>query len=255
MSFANYLIEKKLVYYQATPNYGLITENSILLDDLLIFNEFLISYRIHKIRCWQNKQLGIIGIQLYYKDRDTNEEIISINKVKHADSTLIEFNLDPLEFITGLTIYKTDLLNALIEFNLDPLEFITGLTIYKTDLLNGFSICTNKRRKKLFGYDVGEQIIPESFEEEGKNVILGFFFTFEHNLVISSIGCYYLNRIFFSLILYSGILYLRIKLKDEEFRKEVENKLDKLEKPYIALYKICLLPNIQFYGVLKYSLS
>ena len=230
MSFANYLIEKKLVDYQATPNYGLITENSILLDDLQIFKEFLISYRIHRIRCWQNKQLGIIGIQLYYKDRDTNEEIISINKVKHADSTLIEFNLDPLEFITGLTIYKTD-------------------------LLNGFSICTNKKRKKLFGYDVGEQIIPESFEEEGKNVILGFFFTFEHNLVISSIGCYYLNRIFFSLILYSGILYLRIKLKDEEFRKEVENKLDKLEKPYIALYKICLLPNIQFYGVLKYSLS
>ena len=230
MSFANYLIEKKLVDYQATPNYGLITENSILLDDLQIFKEFLISYRIHRIRCWQNKQLGIIGIQLYYKDRDTNEEIISINKVKNADSTLIEFNLYPLEYITGLTIYKTD-------------------------LLNGFSIITNKKREKLFGYDIGEQIIPESFEEEGKNVILGFFFTFEQNLVISSIGCYYLNRIFFSLILYSGILYLRIKLKDEGFRKEIENKLDKLEKPYIALYKICLLPNIQFYGVLKYTLS
>ena len=230
MSFANYLIEKKLVDYQATPNYGLITENSILLDDLQIFKEFLISYRIHRIRCWQNKQLGIIGIQLYYKDRDTNEEIISINKVKNADSTLIEFNLNPLEYITGLTIYKTD-------------------------LLNGFSIITNKKREKLFGYDIGEQIIPESFEEEGKNVILGFFFTFEQNLVISSIGCYYLNRIFFSLILYSGILYLRIKLKDEGFRKEIENKLDKLEIPDIALYKICLLPNIQFYGVLKYSLS
>ena len=230
MSFANYLIEKKLVDYQATPNYGLITENSILLDDLQIFKEFLISYRIHRIRCWQNKQLGIIGIQLYYKDRDTNEEIISINKVKNADSTLIEFNLNPLEYITGLTIYKTD-------------------------LLNGFSIITNKKREKLFGYDIGEQIIPESFEEEGKNVILGFFFTFEQNLVISSIGCYYLNRIFFSLILYSGILYLRIKLKDEGFRKEIENKLDKLEIPDIALYKICLLPNIQFYGVLKYTLS
>ena len=230
MSFANYLIEKKLVDYQATPNYGLITENSILLDDLQIFKEFLISYRMHRIRCWQNKQLAIIGIQLYYKDRYTNEEIISINKVKNADSTLIEFNLNPLEYITGLTIYKTD-------------------------LLNGFSIITNKKREKLFGYDIGEQIIPESFEEEGKNVILGFFFTFEQNLVISSIGCYYLNRIFFSLILYSGILYLRIKLKDEGFRKEIENKLDKLDKPYIALYKICLLPNIQFYGVLKYTLS
>ena len=230
MSVSKNLIEKKLVHYQATPNYGLITENSLLLDDLLIFKEFLICYRIYKIRCWQNKQLGIIGIQLYYRDRDTNEEIISINKIKNTESTLVELNLDPLEFITRLTVYKTD-------------------------LLNGFSIMTNKKREKLFGYDIGDKIIPESFEEEGKNVILGFCFTFEPNLVISSIGCYYLNRIFFSLILYSGILYLRIKLKDEKFKKEIEKKLDNFDTPYIALYKICLLPNIQFYGILKYTLS
>lgn len=230
MSIPKNLIEKKLVYYQTTPNYGLITENSLLLDDLLIFKEFLICYRIHKIRCWQNKQLGIIGVQLYYKDRDTNEEIISMNKIKNTESTLVEFILDPLEFITGITIYKTD-------------------------LLNGFCIITNKKREKLFGYDYGDKIIPESFEEDGKNVILGFCFTFESNLVISSIGCYYLNRIFFSLILYSGILYLRIKLKDEKFKNEIEKKLNDLDKSYIALYKICLLPNIQFYGILKYTLS
>jgi hypothetical protein len=230
MSVPKNLIEKKLVNYQATPNYGLITGNSLLLDDLLIFQEFLLCYRVHKIRCWQNKQLGIIGIQLYYKDRDTNEEIISMNKIKNTESTLIEFNLDHLEFITGLTVYKTD-------------------------LLNGFSIITNKKREKLFGYDIGDKIIPEAFEEEGKNVILGFFFTFEPNLVISSIGCYYLNRIFFSLILYSGILYLRIKLKDEKFRKEIEKNLDNLDKSYLALYKICLLPNMHFYGILKYTLS
>ena len=71
----------------------------------------------------------------------------------------------------------------------------------------------------------------------------------------SSIGCYYLNKTFFSLILYSGILYLRIRLKDEKFKNEIEKKLDKLDKPYVALFKMCLLPNIQFYGVLKYSLS
>ena len=88
MSVPKNLIEKKLVNYQATPNYGLITGNSLLLDDLLIFQEFLLCYRIHKIRCWQNKQLGIIGIQLYYKDRDTNEEIISMNKIKN-----FEFNV------------------------------------------------------------------------------------------------------------------------------------------------------------------
>ena len=229
MSDYKYLIEQKLVEYSATPNYGLITEKSITLDDISIFGYYLISYRVHSIRCWQNKQLGIIGIQLHYKDRDTNEDIISVNKVKNDKSTLVEFILDPLEFIIGLTIYKSD-------------------------LLNGFSIKTNKKREKLFGYDLGDKIIPEEFEED-KNVILGFFFTFEPNMRASSIGCYYLNKTFFSLILYSGILYLRIRLKDEKFKNEIEKKLDKLDKPYVALFKMCLLPNIQFYGVLKYSLS
>ena len=229
MSDYKYLIEKKLVEYSTTPNYGLITEKSITLDDISIFGYYLISYRVHSIRCWQNKQLGIIGIQLHYKDRDTNEDIISVNKVKNDKSTLVEFILDPLEFIIGLTIYKSD-------------------------LLNGFSIKTNKKREKLFGYDLGDKIIPEEFEED-KNVILGFFFTFEPNMRASSIGCYYLNKTFFSLILYSGILYLRIRLKDEKFKNEIEKKLDKLDKPYVALFKMCLLPNIQFYGVLKYSLS
>ena len=229
MSDYKYLIEKKLVEYSATPNYGLITEKSITLDDISIFGYYLISYRVHSIRCWQNKQLGIIGIQLHYKDRDTNEDIISVNKVKNDKSTLVEFILDPLEFIIGLTIYKSD-------------------------LLNGFSIKTNKKREKLFGYDLGDKIIPEEFEED-KNVILGFFFTFEPNMRASSIGCYYLNKTFFSLILYSGILYLRIRLKDEKFKNEIEKKLDKLDKPYVALFKMCLLPNIQFYGILKYSLS
>ena len=224
------LVQKKLVEYNSTPNYGLITEKSTCLDDLAIFNEFLISYRLHKIRCWQNKQLGIIGVQLYYKDRETNEEVISMNKSKNIESTLIEFILEPLEFLTGFTVWKTN-------------------------ILTGFSIVTNRHRIKKFGYELGDKIIPEGFEDDSINVILGFFFTFEHNLVISSIGCYYLNRIFFSLILYSGILYLRIKLKDEKFRKEIEKKLDKLDRTYVALYRMCLLPNMQFYGVLKYSLS
>ena len=230
MSSYKHLIEKKLVEYSATPNYGLITEKSLTYDDLSTFSYYLISYRIYCIRCWQNKQLGIIGIQLLYRDRDTNEEIISVNKANNDKSTLVEFNLDPLEFIIGITVYKNN-------------------------LLNGFSIKTNKKREKLFGYDTGDQIIPEEFEDEGKNVILGFFFTFEPNMRASSIGCYYLNKTFFSLILYSGILYLRIRLKDEKFRKEIEKKLDKLDRTYIALYRMCILPNMQFYGVLKYSLS
>ena len=68
-------------------------------------------------------------------------------------------------------------------------------------------------------------------------------------------GCYYLNRKFFSLILYSGLLYLRIKLKDEKFKNEIKNKLNELDITDRALYYTCLLPSNQFFGIIKYTLS
>ena len=178
MSSFKLLIEKRIVEYEATPNYGLITEKSIILDDYNIFREFLIGYRLHKIKCWIEKNNGIVGIQLCYKDRETNEEIISIDKNK------------PEEFISQ-------------EFILDSLEVITQLIIWKKD----------------------------------------------------SIGCYYCNRKKFATILYSGILYLRIKLKNENFKNEIQKRLNDMDFSDRALYYTCLLPNKQFFGILKYALS
>ncbi len=230
MSSYKLLIEKRIVEYEATPNYGLITEKSIILDDYDKFKEFLIGYRLHKIKCWIEKINGIVGIQLCYKDRETNEEIISIDKNKQEELTSQEFILDSLEVITQLIVWKKD-------------------------SLKGFEVNTNKNRIKRFGYDEGERIIPEEFEEKNINIILGFFFTYEPNKGVSSIGCYYCNRKYFSTILYSGILYLRIKLKDEKYKNEIKKKLKDMDISFRALYYTCLLPSNQFYGILKYTLS
>jgi hypothetical protein len=230
MSSYQILIKNKIVEYEATPNYGLITEKSIILDDCEIFKEFLIGYRLYKIKCWTENKAGIIGIQLCYKDRETNEEIISINKHRAED-----------------TNYQ--------EFILEPLELITGITIWKNNSLNGFEIRTNKKRIKRFGYDIGEKILPEEFEENNLNIILGFFFTYEPNIGISSMGCYYLNRKYFSIILYSGILYLRIRLKDEQYKNEIKKKLNDIDISDRALYYTCLLPSNHFFGIIKYTWS
>ena len=230
MSSYQILINNKIVEYEATPNYGLITEKSIILDDYDIFKEFLIGYRLYKIKCWAEIDSGIIGIQLCYKDRETNEEIISINKHKPEDSNFQEFILEPLELITGISIWKNN-------------------------SLKGFEIITNKKRIKRFGYENGEKIVPEEFEENNINIILGFFFTYEPKIGISSMGCYYLNRKYFSIILYSGILYLRIKLKDEKYKNEILKKLKDMDISDRALYYACLLPSKQFFGIIKYTLS
>ena len=89
MSNSNFLLKKKLVEYLTKHKNSFITEKSICLDDLSRFGEFLICYRLSIIRCWQNKQLGIIGVQLHYRDRDTNDEVISMNKIKNTESTLV----------------------------------------------------------------------------------------------------------------------------------------------------------------------
>ena len=230
MSSFGLLIKNKIVEYETTCNFGLVSEKSENLDDYDYFKEFLIGYHLHKIKCWSDKNNGIIGIQIVYKDRETNEEIITINKHRSEDQNYQEFILKPLELITGLTIW-----------------------INKS--LKGFELSTNKNRFKRFGFDTGEKIIPEDFEDNNLNIILGFFFTCEPKMGFSSMGCYYLKRKYLSLILYSGILYLRIKLKDEKYKNEIKKKINDMDISDKALYMACLLPQNHFIGIIKYTLS
>lgn len=225
----NTLLLTKLINYQSTPNHGLITDNSIAYDDCDIFQEFIITYRLHKIRCLIEPNTGIAGIQLTYKDRETNKEIVSIDVHKSGDLISQEFTLEPLEII--------------IEARLWTKESLTG-----------FEITTNKKRSKRFGYDNGEMIIPEGIED-GKNLVLGFFLNFENRLGVTSIGFHYLSRTQFSLVLYSGLLYLRIKLKDPEFRKEIKSKLDNMEYSEKVLFNTCILPDSTFFGIVKYTMG
>ena len=59
MSSYELLIKNKIVEYEATPNYGLITEKSSTLDDYETFKEFLIGYHLYKIKCWSENETGI----------------------------------------------------------------------------------------------------------------------------------------------------------------------------------------------------
>ena len=68
-------------------------------------------------------------------------------------------------------------------------------------------------------------------------------------------GCYYLKRNYFSIVLYSGILYLRFKLNDEKFKNEINNRLKDMDIFDKDLYYTCLLPSNQFLGVIKYTIN
>ena len=60
---------------QYTLNYGLIKENVVFYDDEEILKENLFNYKLYRIKCWIEKNGGLLGLEIYYRHRITSKEI------------------------------------------------------------------------------------------------------------------------------------------------------------------------------------
>ena len=217
-----------LTKIENTSNYGLIKESTTFYDDQRILAEYLLNFRIYKIRCWTEKSVGLSGIQIFYKDRITSKDVKTID------------------------VLKKDFAGEEDEIILDTSEMINEITIWKDEALSGFEIKTNKNRRKQFGWcGEGIKIKLDEFEN-GNNYLVGFFLGFHKKDGIQSMGFYYINEKNFYLLLNLGIFMLRIKLKREEFKNKIKDKLSTLEISDKALYLACCLPDNQFFGIFKY---
>ena len=211
-----------------TSNYGLIKEGISTYDDQRILGEYLLNFKLYKIRCWTEENVGLSGLEIFYKDRITSQEVKTISVKKKVNDDEEQ------------------------EIVLEIGEMINSIIIWKNDYLLGFEIKTNKEREKQFGW-CGEGIKVELKEFEGRNNILcGFYCGFHKNDGIISMGYYYVNKIEFYLFFYHGILCLRAKLKNKEFKKNISKKLNYMNYSDKALYKACVLPDNQFFGIFKY---
>ena len=56
---------------QYTLNYGLIKENVVFYDDEKILKENLFNYKLYRIKCWTEKNGGLLGLEIYYRHRIT----------------------------------------------------------------------------------------------------------------------------------------------------------------------------------------
>ena len=214
-----------------TSNYGLIKDNTTFYDDQRILNQYLLNFKLYRIRCWTVANVGISGLEIYYKDRITSKE------VKTIDAKRKEFR-DEEEH----------------EFTFEANEMIQKATLWKIEALIGFEITTNKGREQKFGR-CGEGTKIELDELDGSNYICGFFCGFHKKDGIISLGFYYINKKGFYLLLYFGIISLRIKLKREEFKNKIEQKVNQMSYSDKALYKTCTLPTNPFYNIFKYIFS
>ena len=227
MSNENY--KKPEINY--TFNYGKVDNNSQYYDVYDKVGKSIINYRISKIKCQLKENEGIYGIQFYYRNRDTGKNLLLIN-VERKDLDLIE-----QEMIFGIE------------------EIINFRAWLSNDFkLIGFEVITNRGNKKKFGYGNHKElrICPEL--EDESNTIIGFGVTADDKNGVTGIYALYLNKIKYSLYIYGGVFSLRIKLKNKNYKKKIESILPNMNEKYQILYRICCLPENQFYNIIKYAL-
>ena len=212
-----------------TDLYGIVSKDNISLDDYNNFENSLILVELYKIKCFINESKQIVGLQTIFRDKNEDENI------KEYQSIFIQLDNNSQEQ----------------EFIFEKRESIINITIWKNDSLNGFEITTNKHRNFLFGLTTGNKIMLNEFSSEN-NMVVGLFSKFNYKFGLTALGFYYVNRKEHLIVLYSGLFYLRAKLKDEQFNKYIKNNEANLDYTDKTILKLGLLPKNLFGYILQF---
>ena len=201
-----------------TDCYGLITNDCLTLDDKYTFNNSLILVELYKIVCFISKNKNIIGIKTVFRDRVKKDNDIEYQSIYiKLDNNCLE-----QEFI-----FKNN-------------ESIINITIWKEEVINGFEIITNQNRTFLFGLNSGTKIMLNEFSSN-INKVIGFFAKFDLRIGLSALGLYYISSREHIILLYSGLFYLRAKLKNEKYRNSIIDEESKLDFANQTILNLCLL--------------
>ena len=204
-----------------TSIYGSVPDKSKLIDIYEILKDKIFNYKLSKIKTQSKSNKGLYGIQFIYRNLIDGKEASLIN-IQSKEKDLIEQEFD----LNGDSIIN----------------------------LSGFEIITNRNRTFKFGYGDNEPLknIPD-FKDLDK-IIIGFgLYVNEDDNYITSIYGYYLNKSEFFSIMYKGILYLRRKTQNSTYVEKIKKKLGNMNKKNQILFKICNLPQNQFFNIIKYT--
>ena len=213
-----------------TNNYGLTQLNTIIYDMNKI-EEKLLNYYLYKIKCELKKNHGIIGLKLIYKNRNDNKKIDVINIPAKKKASLEQ------------------------EYTFDPSENILEIRLWLKDKLIGFEITTDKGEIKKFGYGENEQLVNIPDLQQRDKVVVGFEIGADDKDGITSMCSYYIDRNKYTALLNIGAIYLKIKLRSDEYKNKIEKKLGGLDEKFKILYRVCLLPNHPFFEIMKYMIN
>ena len=223
--------KREKISLKITCVYGTISYSNNTTYDLYdILGKNLLDYKLTKIKCQLKSNKCIYGLQLIYRNKNDGKE-----------STLIDIKSN-----------EQDLIEQEMDLNGEEIKDLRVWIDENTDLI-GFEVITAKRSKK-FGYGNDEQLTKIKDFEKLDKIIVGFGFYADEKNGIRSIYAYYISRNEFISYIYDGFFALRNKIKNEDFNKKIKNKLTNMSDRNNILYKICRLPDNQFFNIIKYSI-
>ena len=198
-----------------------------------ILGNNILDYRITKIKCQIKSNEGIYGIEMVYKNLITEEEKTLIN-IKSEEPSLIEQEIKfDLEIILDIKFWCND-----------------------ENKLIGFEVNTNKGKFQKFGYGDDNQLKLCHQIKNKERVVVGFCFYEKENKGITGMFIYHMNKKTYAFFIYKGIFGLRVKIKNDKYKKEIEKTVDKFDDiKKKLLFKIGCLSDNQFFNVIKYTLN
>ena len=193
----------------------------------------ILDYRITKIKCQIKSNEGIYGIQLVYKNLITEEEKTLINIVS-KEPNLIEQEIT-LNF-----------------------EIILDIKFWcnEESKLIGFEVYTSKGNFKKFGYGNDKQLRLCHEIKNRQRAVVGFKIIESQDKGIIGMSLYHMNKRTYAFFIYKGIFGLRAKTKNNDYKNKMGKKIDKMDEiQKKILFKICCLPDNQFFNVIKFTLN
>ena len=217
----------------ATCPFGRTYDDSKLYDMRDEVGRNMIDYQLIEIKCQIKANGPIYGIQFIYKNKNNDEKVALIN-VKPKEPFLIQ---------QSISLKDEEVSNLRIWISNDTFQLI------------GFEITTNKGKSQKFGYGKSEELRIISVIENKEKTIVGFAVYADDQNGITSMYAYYLNKKLHAFYSNIEIFKLRILSKKSEEKKKYDELLPKMNETNKILYKISILPDNQFFNIIKYILS
>lgn len=223
--------DQATLYIHSTSNYGYMYPDSTSFDDQDYFEDRIMNYKLFKVRIWygtiDNVQC-VTGFQTFYKERSTNKE------VSPGEYRLIGFAHEGVETIT-----------------LQGNEYFSDFNVAINMKVASIELKTSTGVSKRVGGTSGE--IKKTPLAQKNNVIVATFGNYTDCL--TCMGVYYMNKLSYFKALYSGYFYLRHAFRKEEFKNAILKKIDSFNKENKAIVKACLMDDITFLYVMRYTFA